>query len=94
MYYKTASIEITKKQQRAAIAWIITFYNKHFFCRDKKFLAQFSLTNEKIRTRNPLIYHSEVTIDVYGEEYLTTSGHKCKSYKDDYPRKIAASTRR
>ena len=45
----------------------------------------FFLMKNNIRAHNPLIYHTEVPIGLYGEDSLPTAGHKCKSYKDYEP---------
>ena len=66
MEYTPAETALTKNQQRYAIAWIITLQNKHFFCGEKNFLAEFVPKNNNIRARNTLINHAEVPIGLYG----------------------------
>ena len=85
MDYKSASWALIRRQQRAAIAWIITLQTKYFFHGETIQLAEFFLMNNNICAHNPLIYHSEVPITLYGEDSLPTAGQKRKFYREDKP---------
>ena len=64
MEYKPAARALTKRQQRAAIAWIINLQTKHLFRRESNQLAEFVLMNKNLREKNPLIYYAEVPLSL------------------------------
>ena len=53
---------------------------KHFFRGETNLLAEFVPIKNNISDRNPLIYHAEVPIALYGEDFPPTAVHKRKLY--------------
>ena len=78
MEYKPAEQALIKRKQRDAITQIITLQTNNFFCVKTNQLAEFFLTNNNIHAYNTLIYHTEVPIDLHGEDYPPTAGGKTK----------------
>ena len=74
MEYKPAVQSLIKRQQRAAIAWVINLQIKNFFHGETNKLSKFVLMKNNICARNPLIYHAEVPIALYGEDSPPKSG--------------------
>ena len=62
MEYKPAARAPIKKQQTAAITWIITLQMKHLFRGESNQLVDFLLMKNNLCAQNPLIYHAEVPL--------------------------------
>ena len=80
MKYKPEARALIKKQQSSTIPLITTLQTKHFFRGETDLLSGFVLMKNHIRDRNPLIYHAEVPIALYGEDFPPTAVHKRKLY--------------
>ena len=72
IYYRPAAQAFIKRIQRASIEWIINHQNTHFFRGETNQLAEFFLMKNNLRACNPLIYHAELPITLYGEDSLPT----------------------
>ena len=68
MEYKTAAQALIKRQYRANIVLIITIQTNNFFRGKINQLSELVLTKKNICAHNPLIYHAEVPIGLYGED--------------------------
>ena len=71
IYYIPAARAPIKRKQRASIAWIITHQTTNFFRGETNQLAEFFVKKNNLRVHNPFIYHAEVSIALYGEDFLT-----------------------
>ena len=85
MEYKPAARALIKRQQRAAIARIITLQTKHLFRGESNQLAGFMLMKNNIRARNPLLYNAEVPLDLYRYDSSTAAGGKGKFDREEKP---------
>ena len=65
MEYKPVARELVNRSKRSAIVWIITLQTKPFFRGESNQLAEFVIMKNNLRTEKNLIYHTEVTIDLY-----------------------------
>ena len=85
MEYKPVVQALIKRQKRASIACITTLQTNHLPLGESNRLAEFVLTKSNLRAQNPLIYHAEVPISLYGEDSLPAAGQKSKFSTEDKP---------
>ena len=93
MEYKPAERALIKRQQRAAIAWIITLQTRNFFRGESNQLAEFVLMKNNLFARNPLICHAEVPLTLYIDDSLPAAGQKRKFDMEDNPREYSHSNK-
>ena len=94
MEYNPAAQVLIKRQQRAAIACTITLQTKHFSLGESNQFSEFVLMKNNLRAQNPLIYHAEVTITLYIEDYSPASGQNASSTERTNLWRTTVATRR
>ena len=94
MEYKPEARALIKKQQRAAITWIITLQLKYFFCGESNQMVEFVTMKNNLRAWNPLIYHAEVPLALYRDDSCLQPGKKGIPIGRTSLGRTAAATRR